>query len=127
MKKTSSNRHAAVLAICSTHAMRGTVITLAALLLALASCATSHFETVVEIAASKSPRQCSAPFAVRRLSDWAYRVDACDGTTYFRCSYQRKTMGRSQCCHPVPDEATATALLGATGDAAQTTCQDFID
>lgn len=108
--------------------MRRPVVTLAVLLLlTLASCATSHFETVVEIAASKSPRQCTAPFAVKRLSDWAYRVDACDGTTYFRCSYQRKTMGRSQCCHPVADEATATALFGATGQATQTTCQDFID
>ena len=108
--------------------MRGTIVTLPALvLLALASCATSRFETVVEIAASKSPRQCTAPFVVNRLTDWAYRVDACDGTTYFRCAYQRKTMGRSQCCHPVADEATATALLGAMGSATQTTCQDFID
>ncbi len=108
--------------------MRGTVLTLPALLLlALSSCATSHFETVVEIAASKRPRSCEAPFKVSRLSDWAYRVDSCDDVTYFRCSYTRKTMGRSQCCHPVPDEATAIALFGAQGEATQTTCQDFID
>ena len=109
--------------------MRAALVTHPALalgVLALSSCATSHFETVVEIAASKRPQKCATPFAVSRLNRWAYRVDACDETTYFRCAYVQKATGLSQCCHPVPDEAAATALLGAR-DAAQTTCQDFVD
>jgi hypothetical protein len=106
--------------------MRRILASLAALG-ALSACATSHFETVVEIAASKRPRACTAPFAVRRLNDWAYRVDACDGPLYFRCAYQRKTMGRTQCCHSVPDESSATALLATMGGENETTCQDFVD
>jgi hypothetical protein len=98
-----------------------------ALVATVPACAASHFDTVVEIAASGRPRACTEPFRVKRLNDWAFRVDACEGALYYRCSYARKTMGRTQCCHPVPDEASATALLGAAAPDAQKTCQDFVD
>jgi hypothetical protein len=129
MKKTSSNRHARGPLPCSIRTMGRNLRTLVRLvaLSSLVACATSHFETVVEVAASKRPRTCTAPFVVKALNGWAYRVDACEGTLYYRCSYQRKSMGRSQCCHPVPDEASATSLLAPVGAASETTCQDFID
>jgi hypothetical protein len=92
---------------------------------ALSSCARSHFETVVEISASKHPRTCDGRFTVHALNSYAYRVDACEGALYYRCFYQRKTMGRGQCCEQVEDEDTATATFGSIG--ADTTCVSFVD
>ena len=105
--------------------MRRLFIVLFALLL-LAACATSHFEDVVRVAASKHPRECTTPYTVTKLNGWGYRVDACEGPLFYRCSYARKTMGRTQCCDLVADEAAATALLSAApGESA--TCLEFVD
>jgi hypothetical protein len=60
---------------------------------------------------------------VTPLRAWAYRVEACERTAFYRCYFKRKTAGRTQCCYPVPDEATATAIVAADPDDA--TCKDF--
>ncbi len=84
-----------------------------------------HYEDVVRIAASKHPRECSEPYKVAPLGGWAYRVDACEGALYYRCYAQRKSMGHTQCCGLVPDEASATAIFSAAG--AADTCVEFAD
>jgi hypothetical protein len=94
----------------------------------LVACVTSHYEDVVRIAASKHPRVCTAPYKVIPLARWGYRVDACEGTLYYRCSAQRKSMGRTQCCSLVDDEASATALLAASATTGEgSTCVEFAD
>jgi hypothetical protein len=74
-------------------------------------CVSSHFATVARAAAATREDYCGGTIAVRPLNDWAYAVEACEETTYYRCYYQRRSGGHVQCCHPVPDEAAATALV----------------
>ena len=89
---------------------------------------TRHYEDVVRIAASKHPRACTTPYTVAPLSGWGYRVDACEGTLYYRCHAQRKSMGHTQCCTLVPDEASATTLLAVSDTTGQrSTCVEFAD
>lgn len=95
-------------------------------LLPLTACMTSHFDDVVRLAASKHPRDCTTPYSVTQLNEWGFRVDACEGTHYYRCSYRRKSMGRTQCCHEVTDAAGATTLLSPS-DRARETCMEFAD
>lgn len=105
-------------------------IALASLAPLLIACAagTRHYEDVVRIAASKHPRACTTPYTVTPLRNWGYRVDACEGTLYYRCHAKGKSMGRTQCCTLVPDEASATALIAlsdTTGE--RSTCVEFAD
>jgi hypothetical protein len=96
----------------------------------LIACAagTRHYEDVVRIAASKHPRACTTPYTVTPLGSWSYRVDACEGTLYYRCHAQQKSMGHTQCCTLVPDEAAATALLAASNTTGErSTCVEFAD
>lgn len=92
-------------------------------------CATSHFDEVVRVAASKHPRDCTAPYTVKKLNGWAYRVDACERPLYYRCAFDtdRDMVGRRQCCELMPDEASATALAGAEIPKASSTCLEFAD
>lgn len=92
-------------------------------ILAISAC-TNHFETVVEIAASKQARTCDGRFTLKKLNDWAYRVDACEGPLYYRCSFARKSMEK-QCCHLVEDESAATSIIGTQGR--NPTCVAFVD
>lgn len=102
--------------------LAGTTAIFAVVSLALLpACATSHYEDVVRIAASKHPRACTTPYTVAPLGRWAFRVDACEGTLFYRCwagpnsaRARRKSMGRTQCCAPVPDETSATAVISAS-------------
>jgi hypothetical protein len=94
--------------------------------LGASACATKHFETVVEIAASSQPRSCDGRFTVKPLNGWGYRVDACEGPLYFRCFSARHSMGRTQCCARVADEAAAVALVHFEG-AQPVTCVPFVD
>ena len=99
-----------------------------AALAALSACAANHYDDVVRIAASKHPRNCTEPYTVTPLSRWGFRVDACEGTLYYRCWQQRKSMGRTQCCSIVPDEASATALVSASDTTGErSTCVEFAD
>lgn len=91
----------------------------------LGACAASHYEEVVRIAASKHPRQCTAPYTVTKLNSWGYRVDACEGTLYYRCSNRRKSLGRTQCCHEVANADRATALLSASDPTEM--CVELVD
>jgi hypothetical protein len=95
-------------------------------LLPLLACATSHFDDVVRLAASKHPRECTTPYTVTQLNGWSFRVDACEGTHYYRCSYRRKSMGRTQCCREVADASAASAFLSPSGPAGST-CMEFAD
>lgn len=106
--------------------MRRPLVLLFCAPLPLAACATSHYDDVVRLAASKHARGCSAPYAIAKLNGWGYRVDACEGTLYYRCSYQRKSMGRTQCCHQVADSSAATALVSPSDPTAET-CIEFVD
>jgi hypothetical protein len=110
--------------------MRHLVLSLLALM-PIASCATahSHFDDVVRVAASKHPRDCTAPYTVQKLNGWAYRVDACEGPLYYRCAFDtdRDMVGRRQCCEPMRDEGSATALVGPAIPRASSTCLDFAD
>ena len=101
-------------------------IALFVVIVGASACAKVRFETVVEIAASGHPRTCDGRFTVTQLSGSGYRVDACEGTLYYRCFYARKTMGRTQCCAEVADEAEATSWVHFDGPE-PTTCEQFVD
>ncbi len=97
-------------------------------LASVASCASNHYDDVVRIAASKHPRSCAEPYKVAALSRWGFRVDACEGTLFYRCWSQRKSMGRTQCCSLVPDEDSATSVVTASDTGGlRSTCVEFAD
>jgi hypothetical protein len=81
-----------------------------------AGCVSSHFAAVARAAAATREDYCGGAITVRPLNDWAYAVEACESTTYYRCFYKRRTMGRVQCCHPVADEGAATTLVSFEPD-----------
>src|SRR6266567_4326308 len=88
----------------------------------LFGCATGHFETVVRRAVSDR-QDCGGEVSVKALGEWGYRIRACERTTYYRCFFKKRTMGRTQCCYPVPDENAATTLISLkTGEE---TCYEF--
>lgn len=106
---------------CHHRPMRRLILSLLACV-PIAGCVTSHFEDVVRVAASEHPRACTAPYTVKKLNGWAYRVDACEGTLYYSCAFKPNT-AVTECCYPVPDEAAATAAVRLTGQVS--TCLDF--
>ena len=91
----------------------------------LVGCATSRFDSVVRRAVSTSLDDCGGEVAVERLNSWAYRVEACDSTVFYRCFYQRKTVGRTQCCYPVADEDAAAALVSS--QSGEQPCAEFVE
>ncbi len=101
-------------------------------LVMIAGCWPSHFEVVVRQAeAARAP--CYQQVEVRALNAYAYRVDACEVTTFYRCYSKRKSMGGMQCCYRAENEAAATAMVsfdGAVGgrrtELPGETCQAFV-
>lgn len=93
------------------------------ILLALSGCAPDHFSSVVRSSASARADYCGGEIGVERLNTWAYRVEACERATFYRCYFKRQTFGRTQCCEPMPDESSATAVFGLHSD--EVTCKDF--
>ncbi len=87
-----------------------------ALGVALASlgCFENHFREVATQAAAEqsSCEGSSKPMAVKQLESYAFEAETCRGPAYYRCYYQRKTMGRVQCCGRVATYEEATATIG---------------
>jgi len=108
--------------------MRRIIASFFALAPLVASCTTYRYEDVVRIAASKHPRTCTEPYTVAPLGSWGFRVDACEGTLFYRCWVRRKSMGRTQCCAIVPDQESATSVVVGSGTTAdRSTCVEFAD
>jgi hypothetical protein len=102
---------------------RGVIAALAFASVGLAGCATNHFHEVVQTAARQDGYGRGA--RVTALNSWAFRVDAEIGTLYYRCHYQRHSMGRTQCCSPVDSEAKAVAVFSVEHDDA--TCLEYYE
>lgn len=104
----------------------GSCFTLAVLStgLALAGCA-NHFESVVRRAEAARPDTCGGDVAVQKVG-YGYRVSACEETRYYRCYFQRKSMGQTQCCYEVSGEDEASALVSFSRDKPET-CAEFTE
>jgi len=73
-----------------------------------------HYKDHVrELAAETS---CCPDFQVTELRSWAFRVQSCGTTTYWRCS----TSDFGECCWPVATEHDATKAIALAGYARAT-------
>jgi predicted RNA-binding Zn-ribbon protein involved in translation (DUF1610 family) len=88
--------------------------------IALSGCA-NHFDSVVRTAAAKTST-CGGELAVRK-EGYGYRVVSCGETSYYRCYFARRTMGRTQCCSKVADADEASSLFSVPG--ADGVCMNF--
>lgn len=69
----------------------------------------SHFPDVTDTIARRE-LQCPS-IAITELEPYAFRADGCGKTAFYRCSYGRKSMGRTQCCQQTLTEEAATATF----------------
>lgn len=107
----------------------------AALLLAVAlptlstlpACVESHFREIATQAAAQQS-ECegqTGAMQVKELEGYAYQAETCRGPAYYRCYYQRKTMGRVQCCGRVETYEEATATIGGWSFVGPPVCREL--
>jgi hypothetical protein len=85
-----------------------------------AACVTNRFESIAtQAAAQQTTTKCDSSTAVTTYpleEDYAFRIDTCEGPTYWRCWYKRRTVGHVQCCARVADQDAATATFSPSLD-----------
>ena len=76
---------------------------------AIACLPQSHFPDITDTIARRE-LGCRS-LVVTELEPHAFRADGCGCTAFYRCSYGRKSAGRTQCCQQTLTEEAATATL----------------
>jgi hypothetical protein len=76
----------------------------------------SQFQSVVRTAVSQRDDYCGGEVAVKKLSSFSFRIDACDKRTYYRCYSKARHEAEKLCCFEVPDEDAATAIISGIGE-----------
>jgi hypothetical protein len=99
--------------------MRNARAALAALSM-LAGCANLRFQPYVGFLARSE--MCCPTATVQQLRGWAFKVEGCGQTVYWRCS----TGSDGDCCWPVPTERAATRVLGL-GHPEREVCRDDVE
>jgi hypothetical protein len=99
-------------------------IAIATTALATSACAPNHFNSVVRRAEAARDDYCGGEVAVKAVGS-GYRAESCDETHYYRCYFQRRTGGRTQCCYEVEDEGSASSLISPISG--KQTCANYND
>jgi hypothetical protein len=97
--------------------MRSAFFVVLSAIASLTSCAHTHFEPIVASAYVRDGG-CDerTRVDVEPLSSWGFRARGCgEGEAYYRCYFERKTLGKVQCCARVASAGAATAVIALKG------------
>jgi hypothetical protein len=94
-------------------------ISFAFAVISFGGCVHERFQEIATQAAAQQTSKCTSSTAVTTYplsEEYAFRIDTCEGPTYWRCWYKRHSMGREQCCARVASQDEATAFIAPSLD-----------